>query len=59
MTTQSEILQSVIHFSTGCEDMVLSLQESGIYVYCFDAVNAMREFYSITILWCPDQAAME
>ena len=59
MTPQSDIPQSVIYFSTGCEDMLLALQESGIYVYCFDAVNAMREFYSITILWFPDQAAME
>ena len=49
MTPQSDILQSVIYFSTGCEDMHLALQESGIYAYCFDAVTAMREFYSINI----------
>ena len=39
--------------------MLLAKQENGIYVYCFDAMNAVTEFYSINILWCPDQAAME
>ena len=46
MTPQSDIPQSVNYFSTGCEDMLLALQESGIYVYCFDAVNAMRILFT-------------
>ena len=30
-----------------------------MYVYCFDALNAMAEFYSINILWFPEETAME
>jgi len=51
MTPQADIPQFVMYVSTGCEDVLLAYQESGIYVCCFDAMNAMTEFYSINILW--------
>ena len=28
-------------------------------MYCIDALNVMIKFYSINILWCPEQTAME
>ena len=59
ITIQSDIPRSVIHLSTGCEGMLLACQQSGNNVYCFDALNAMTEFYSINILWCPKQTAMK
>jgi len=58
MTPQADIPQFVMYVSTGCEDVLLAYQESGIYVCCFDAMNAMTEFYSINILWWPKQTAM-
>ena len=44
---QSDISPSVIHLYTGCEDILLAWQESGISVYCFEAMNAMTKFYSL------------
>ena len=30
--------------------MLLPLREGGIYVYCFEAMNEMAEFYSLNAL---------
>ena len=41
------IPQLVIHFSTGWHGMLFLKEESCIYVYCYDAMNDMTNFYSI------------
>ena len=39
--------------------MLFSKEESGIDVYCYDAMNDMTDFHSINTLWCPRKSAME
>ena len=46
------IPQPVIHFSTGWHGMLFLREESGIYVYCYDA---MTDFYSLNGLWYPEK----
>ena len=59
LMTPIYISQPVIHFSRGWHCMLFLKEESGTYVYWYDAMNDMTDFYSINSLWYLEKSAME
>jgi len=45
--TPLDITEACIHLSTGWQDILLPLQESGICDKCYDAMNDMAEVHSM------------